>query len=418
MPVNFPAVLFSTVSALCFALALAEWRARRRLAWTAFAIGTFAALCFASDRAAARSSIRVDLLLTIPLMSLAAAAAGALSIRRPPTAARVIGVPLVVGGTICFAWFAWTMAGSIAEARRVRATFDEGNRLYWSETIRCEANFEKRFGPMRRRDQRCYGNLVVASRSPDAYPYTRVVVNDDANAYLLFSPHEGMEATAGLRDGGFIQLEHASDGSLSGGGDLGVGSTQILLRPAASGRCEATIARGGSISILNLEQKVIPLCDNPANPPVHYVGSWGVIAPAPGSATKYDRLIQIWLWDASGQARGVLLNDLARRGTRRDFNFARQFRGTQTSPDRWNLRLQNPNAADGGGESLTLTLSGGTATLAGPESIAGSSREAVLNRGAVLTDPRIELVPVRDRALFDRYSEKALFNLNVPWIAP
>jgi len=417
MPEHFPSILFATVSALCGALALAEWSARRRLAWAAAALAVFAALCFAANHAWSRYSIRVDLLLTIPLVSLAAQFVGAMSIRRSPVAVRIFGLILIVVGAISFGWFAWSFERSSADSRRVMAIFDEGNRLYWNETIRCEANFEKRFGRLQRSAQPCSGDLVVISRSPGAYPYTRIVVNDTAKAYLLFSPRMGMETTIGLREQPLAQLDRTPDGGLSGKGDVGFGRIQIRLQPAASERCEATVTRGGTISVLGLERKELPLCENPPNPPIHYVGAWGAIRPASGSPTTDRRLIQIWLWDASGQARGVLLHDLAPSGMRRDFVFARQFRGAQSAPNRWKVRLLDDSEGREGA-SLNIVLSNGTAQISGPQEIFGPGREAILDPGAVVTDPRIELVPVRDHALFERYVDNALFEINIPWTAP
>jgi hypothetical protein len=417
MPEHFPSILFATVGALCAVLALAEWSTRRRLAAVAAAIAAFAAICFAVNHAWSRYSIRVDLLLTIPLVSLAALIVGAMSIRRSPMAARIVGLILVVEGAISFGWFAWSFERSLADSRRVMAIFDEGSHLYWNETVRCEANFEKRFGRLQSSAQPCYGDMVVTSRSPGAYPYTRVVVNDDAKAYLLFSPHTGMETTIGLREGPLAQLDRTSEGGLSGEGDVGFGRTQIRLRPAALESCEATITRGGVISILGLERKKLPLCEDPPNPPIRYVGAWGAIRPGSGSPTTERRLIQIWLWDAARQARGVLLHDLAPSGMRRDFVFARQFRGAQSAPNRWNVRLVDDS--DGReGASLNIVLSNGTARISGPQEIFGPGREAILDPGAVVTDPRIELVPVRDHALFERYVDNALFEINIPWTAP
>jgi hypothetical protein len=36
----------------------------------------------------------------------------------------------------------------------------------------------------------------------------------------------------------------------------------------------------------------------------------------------------------------------------------------------------------------------------------------------VVTDARIEMVPVRDTALFERYLDSSLFNLDLSWTAP
>ncbi len=84
MPENFPAILFATVSILSAALALGEWNARSHLARFATAAAALAALCFAANHAWSRYSIRVDLLLTIPSVSLAALVVGVLAMGRPP----------------------------------------------------------------------------------------------------------------------------------------------------------------------------------------------------------------------------------------------------------------------------------------------------------------------------------------------
>jgi predicted permease len=186
MTENFPSILFATVGALCAALTFTEWTVRRRLARFPAVVAALAALCFVVNHAWSRYSIRVDLLLTIPFVSLASLTAGALSIRHPPASVRIIGLVLVLLGATSFGWFAWWFAGSTAEAHRLMATFNEGSRLYWNETVRCEANFEKRFGSIQHSDQPCYGDLVVTSRSPGAYPYTRIVVNDKAETSILF----------------------------------------------------------------------------------------------------------------------------------------------------------------------------------------------------------------------------------------
>jgi hypothetical protein len=340
-----------------------------------------------------------------------------MSIRRSPEAARIIGLILVVVGGVSFGWFAWSFGRSVAEARRVTAIFDEGNRLYWNETIRCEANFEKRFGPLQRSGRTCYGDMLVTSRSPGAYPYTRIVVNDNGKAYLLFSPQTGMETTIGLgKEPLVVQLAQTSEGGLSGEGEVDFGRMQIRLRSAGLERCEATVTRGGSTSTIGLQRKELPRCDDPPNPPIHYLGTWGVIRPKTASPTTDRRLIQIWLWDASG-ARGLLLHDLAPSGMRRDFVFARQFRGAQSTPNRWDVRLVDDS--DGrDGASLSIALSNGAVRISVPEEIVGPGSEAMLDPGAVVTDPRIELVPVRDRVLFESYLDNALFEINVLWTAP
>ncbi len=65
-----------------------------------------------------------------------------------------------------------------------------------------------------------------------------------------------------------------------------------------------------------------------------------------------------------------------------------------------------------------MTIDGESAQVSGPPASVGPSGEATLQKQEILTDPRIELVPVRDSALFERYLDTALFNLNLSWTAP
>ncbi len=152
MPAYFPSILFATASILGAALALTEWSARRRLARFAAAAAALAALCFAANHVWSRYSIRVDLLLSIPLVSIAALIAGTLAADRPPAIAQALGAALALSGAVSLLWFAYAMHRSAVERARTTALFDEGNRLFWNETIRCRQNFEKRFGPMGRGD--------------------------------------------------------------------------------------------------------------------------------------------------------------------------------------------------------------------------------------------------------------------------
>ncbi|MDB5108382.1 MAG: hypothetical protein JWM69_1323, partial [Candidatus Binatus sp.] len=80
LPENFPSILFATLAIFCAALALTESRVRPRLALYAGLVAAFAMLCFAVNHAWARYSIRIDLFLTIPLVSIAALMAGSFAI--------------------------------------------------------------------------------------------------------------------------------------------------------------------------------------------------------------------------------------------------------------------------------------------------------------------------------------------------
>lgn len=414
MPEHFPQLLFGSVGALCFALALMEWNVRRRLALISLSLGGFSLLCFAADHAWARYSIRVDLLLTIPAVSLGALIVGTLAAFRPFLPARAVGALLATGGAVSLAWYSYAIHRSAVEGARTIALYDEGNRLFWNETIRCEDNFEKRFGPFKRRDDPCVGNLVVQSRSPNAYPFTRVVINDRGEAQLLFSPQNGAERPVALRSEVFARMERASSGEWSGEGDSGFGSTRVLLLPRAPRQCEARITHRGATSILTMERKELPPCQTPANPPVTYVGPWGEIAIDP-SGTR--RLLQIWLWaEDSGHGRGVLLNDVASSGMHREFIFLKHFRATRSDGDRWILVLEEPEAAEA--TSLTMTIDGQNARVLGPANFVGPKGEAILDKKEIVTDPRIELVPLHDQSLFERYLDSALFNLDLSWTAP
>jgi hypothetical protein len=415
MPEYFPAVLFASSGALCIALAIAEWSARRRLAISLIALGGFSLLCLAVDHASARSAIRVDLLFTIPAVSLGALIAGTLATMRLPPPARVLGVILALVGAVSFTWFSYAMHASSVEGARTMALFDEGNRLYWAETVRCQDNFEKRFGPLKRLDDPCLGNLVVQSRSPNAYPFTRIVNNDRGEAQLLFSPQSAMERPVALSRGVFAKMAQAGNGEWTGEGDSGFGLTQISLTPQTSHRCTARIEhRGFATSILSAQRTGLPNCQAPSDPPVTYLGGWGEVGTDP-SGTR--RLLQIWLWaEKSGQARGVLANAVSSSGIRRDFIFLKHFHATRKDGDRWNLAIEEPDSSVPA--TLTMTIEGESARVSGPQTFVGPSGEATLQKQEVVTDPRIELVPVRDSALFERYLDTALFNLDLSWTAP
>lgn len=414
MPEHFPSILFVTVSALCAALALAEWGARRRLAAVAAAIAAFAAICFAANHAWSRYSIRVDLLLTIPSVSLAALVVGVFAIGRPPALVQALGAALGLIGAVSLLWFAYAMHRSALEDARTMALFNEGDRLFWSETIRCQENFEKRFGPMDRHDDPCMGNLVVKSRSPNAYPFTRVVLNDRGDAQLLFSPKNGMERPVSVSRSTFALMKRASSGEWLGKGDSGFGPTQISLAPRELHECEAKIEHQGTTSVLSTQRTELPNCQPPANPTVTFMGAWGDISTDP-SGTR--RLLQIWLWsENSGTGRGVLLNDIASSGLHRDFVFLKHFRAVRVDGGSWRLLLEKPDVS--APTTLSMTIDGHKARVSGPQAFTGPSGETVLEQKEVVTDARIEMVPVRDTALFERYLDSSLFNLDLSWTAP
>jgi hypothetical protein len=188
----FPQLLFGSVGALCFALVLMEWNVRHRLALLSLSVAGFSLVCFAVDHAWTRYSIRVDLLLTIPAVSLSALVAGTLAAVRPSLPARAVGALLAMGGAVSLAWYSYAVHRSAVEDARTMALFDEGTRLFWNETIRCQDNFDRRFGPFKRRDDPCLGDLVVLSRSPNAYPF---VARTRARLYLSSEPSSAFQWT-------------------------------------------------------------------------------------------------------------------------------------------------------------------------------------------------------------------------------
>jgi hypothetical protein len=404
MPEYFPAVLFATSGALCIALAIAEWKVRRRLAISLLALGGFSLVCLASNHAWARYSIRVDLLLTIPAVSIGALVAGTLATMRPPLPARMLGAMLALGGAVSFVWFSYAMHASSVEGARTMALSDEGNRLYWAETVRCKDNFEKRFGPLQRVDDPCVGNLVVQSRSPNSYPFTRIVNNDRGEAQLLFSPDSAMERPVALSRGVFAKMTRADNGEWTGEGDSGFGRTQISLSPQTSGRCAARIEhRGFATSILSTQRIELPNCPAMSDPPVTYLGGWGEVVTDPSGAR---RLLQIWLWaEKSGQANGVLANAVSSSGVRRDFIFLKHFHATRMDGDKWNLEIEEPDMSVP--QSLTMTIEGESARVSGPQNFVGPGGETTLQKQEIVSDPRIELVPVRNSSLFERYLDTA-----------
>ena len=130
MPQNFPPLLFGSVSVLGFALALMEWKVRRRQALVSLCVAGFSLLCFATDHAWSHYSIRVDLLLTIPAVSLGALVVGTLASVRPLLPARAVGALLALGGAVSLTWYSYAIHRSTVQGARTIALFDEGNLLY------------------------------------------------------------------------------------------------------------------------------------------------------------------------------------------------------------------------------------------------------------------------------------------------
>ena len=410
-----PALLFSLVTVLSSGVALLLWRANRGVAVVAAGLAVLSALCLAMETSAraAHASIRVDLLITIPVVSVAAMVVGIFAVRRPPLAARIAGAGLLAVGVPWFGWFAWMMTWSTFEAQALTRTFDKARRLYSEETFRCQGNLVKRFGPIEGRGGACSGHLVVTSRKGTNYPFTRAVVNDEGQLYILFSPEPGIEDNWQLGDGPVTQLKPGPGEAFYGERLAGTDRTRVELRPANAGACEAKIDRNGRIDLLSLKKTELPLCEAPVEAPVRFVGAWGAVAADP-SAPEVRRLTQIWLWDTDGVARGLLLRDLATSGMRRDFVFVSRLRGSRRAENQWELKIEGEEAEP----PFTFTLSGEGARIAGSANTFRSSGEVFLEPKEFAKHPKIAMAPVRDGERFLLYFDNVFFNLNVPWTAP
>jgi len=414
-----PMLLFPAVAALATGLAFALWRRNRGVAVMSAVLSVFSALLILGERAARAShaNIRVDLLVTIPAVSVAALTIGLLTVRRPPAAARVFAAALAFVGGVSSASFAWFTVRTGIEGANITRTFDEGYRLYWEETIRCQGNLARRFGTIDRASEPCRGNLVVASRSAGSYPFTRAILNDAGEFYLLFSPAGGQERIWGLdsidSDRPAAQLATASNGVLSGDGFKNGQSVHVELRSTGPGRCEAKVVRGGRTEELDLTQAGVPPCAVPPNPPVRLVGAWGA-AEAQANSPQTKRLAQIWLWDMDGSARGLFAGTLATIGTNVPFLFARRLEGKRRAENEWDLRVVERDGVENS-QAFTFTLAGGHARVAGSSLLFGPTGEMLLDPQEIVSHPRIALAPVSDRDRFARYFDSVFFNLNLPW---
>ena len=227
---------------------------------------------------AAGANIRVDLLVTIPVIAVAAIVVGvfsSFSSRRPPVAARIVGAGILAIGGIAFAGFSWRSVKTAFEIRRLNKAFDQGHRLYWEETIRCAGNLARHYGPIEHRDQPCRGNLVVTSRGANTYPFSRAIVNDEGQFYLLRPGEGGVEETWGLEsidsDRPAARLEEKS-GVLAGEGSMDGKPVRAELRSEGSGACAAKIEYGALNYTLELVQRDVPACQPVASAQVRFVG--------------------------------------------------------------------------------------------------------------------------------------------------
>jgi len=410
--------LFIVATSLGAVLALVLWHSKRRRALASASLAVFSGLCIANEFAsrAAHVDIRVDILFTIPLVSAGAIVIGLFAVRTSAHFARWIATALAAIGVISFSVFAVFAVATGRKEERLTATFTRARKLYSEETILCQENLAKRFGPLSPREDSCYGDLVVTSRSKGAYPYTRIIVNDNADAYLLFAPDQGIEDNIDLNDGPSARLVAGSESDLISAPNANTNAIRIKLRQTRAGTCEGHVDRYGSTSTLTLAKTVLPRCNVASAGPVHMVGAWGEISRPPYSP-QYRRLTQIWLWEVDGDARALLLSNLAASGTQIPFQFALQLRGKRDAENRWELHRAGEDKYKSE-RPLLVTVEEGRARLSGPASLLRSDGELALEPAEVISHPKIALVPLRDRERFLAYFDNVLFNLNVPWTAP
>ena len=414
MPSDPYALLFGGVLALALLLAFLEWHSHhRRMAVAAMFLAALAAVLLAFELASVPTSIRVDLFITVPMIALAAAVVGLLAILGPPLSARAVGGILIAVGAGTLGWCGWSLAVSTAESNRQDLARDEGLKLYWQETTLCQVNFEKRFGPLQRRDSSCFGNLAVTSKSDGAYPYTRLVVNDNAQFDLLFSVTTAAEDTKGYSGLPFAPLKPRPDGRLYIESDPARQQPAVELRPTSNGACEARISNDylNKLDHYTLRRVDLGSCPAPVNPPVHFLGAWASLEEVPsGSATL--ELRRVWLWGAQGKGYALLAADAAQRGADPPLNFAQRLTGTRDAQGVWQLRSLD---GDRPGQVLSVAIDGSRMQLHGTPDLLRSSLDVTLHPTEIITHPKIALAPVRDAALFASYFDTVLLNLEISW---
>jgi len=414
-----PLLLFPAAGILAAVVALELRRAQRELFFAAAGLCLLSGLCLIYEivAIAMRANIRVDLLLTLPLISMAALLLGAFTFRRSPGVSRPAATGLLVAGGVSLAWYSWAMVESGQKARQLTRIFDAANKLYWEETIRCQASLARRFGPLGQRDQSCHGNLRVASRSEGSYPFTRLIVTDNGDLYLFYSPEAGVETNWLLQDGAALQLQGGPQDALSGESGAGNQRLRVELRPLAEGTCQASVERAGyPASSLTLRAEILPSCENPPEPPVRFLGAWGTVVKPP-NAPKLRQLIQVWLWKTDSAVQGLLVETTGVSGQQRRFNFARQLRGIASAEKEWNLAVVDEDGSQAS-QHLVVTLLGEQAQLAGSAARFGSAGNLLLDRQELVSHPKIALVPLYDPLRFAQYVDNVLFNLDVPWTVP
>jgi hypothetical protein len=399
-----PFLLFPAVLVLAGTLAIVHRRDRPRLAWANLALAFIAALLIVNEAIMyrLRSAIRVDLLLTLPALSLGAVAVGALAIRGVRSSARVLAIVLVTCcGAAIIVYGTFFVRTSIDAAKQTRQFFT-GNRLYWEETIRCQEALIERFGTLDREGDPCTGNLRVTSRT-GGYPFTRVIVNERRDVYLMFSPEGGVETVYGLEGTWPLRGKDTSEGMTADG--VQHSGVRMIETRRRSQHCEANITQeNGSSNSLQLAREQLPLCPVVEKPPVRLAGVWSSTLPI---GPQHARLVQLWLWTSQTEAWAMLLDSTGVRGQERRFNFVKRFRG-KPSAGVYELR---PYSNLDGESSIAITVHAGSAQL----ELSDPKTVVVLDKSGQLTDPRIRLAPLYDIDRFTVYFDSVLRLVDIPW---
>ena len=399
-----PFLLFPAVFLIAGTLAIVHRRDRPRLAWANLALTFIAGLLIFNEAMMYRSgsAIRVDLLLTLPALSIGALAIGALAIRGVGSSARLLALVLTTCGGAATIVFATSFVRTSMDAAKQSRQYFTGNRLYWEETIRCQEAVVDRFGTLDREGDPCTGNLRVTSKT-GAYPFTRVVVNDRRDVYLMFSPETGVETVFGIEDTWPFRGSDTPDG-ISAQGTATSGLLKIELR-RRSQSCEADITQeNGSNNLLQLTREQLRACPVAADPPVRFIGVWSATRPL---GAQHMELAQLWLWTSNTEAWAMLVDSNGVRGQERRFNFVKRFRG-KAADDVYELR---PYSNLDGNSSITITVRGDSVQL----NLSEPPKVLTLDKPAQLTNPKIRLAPTYDIDRFTAYFDSVLRLVDIPW---
>ncbi len=407
-----PLWLFLAATSLAVTLAfVCKIRHQRALTTVNLVLALFSAVLAALElvnRAQAHpADIRVDLLVTIPLLCVTALIVGLVTSRSVSGVGRMIALSMALAGGATLAWFGWRFVQTTWESAEFMRRHEAGIRIYWEETIRCQGAMSARFGGLDRNDNACSGNLRVKSRV-GTYPFTRVVVNDASEVYLLAAIHPGAESVFTAFDRPMQGLFDPNTRRLTASTLDGVSKLEAELVVREDGTCEARIDRGGyGRDVLQLEREELRGCPTEPNAPVQFVGAW---SKAESFGPENLHLVQIWLWRSQGAAWGLLFNSEGRRGIEREFNFLKRYKGKATGANKYELLPYSKRDEPG---ELVIAVSARGALV---ERLPGvPERGLMLDGGEQVSDPKVRLVPLRDRDRFAAYFDTVLDLVDVPW---